>query len=117
LRVFWFSEPAYRAGVETVMLDGRRVRIYSPEKTVVDCFKYRNKLGMDVVVEALRLWREKRARHASTGACPGRGNERYASLVDSECSFARPRAVTAVLPSLPLCLPRAAHTNDHRSTW
>jgi predicted transcriptional regulator of viral defense system len=65
LRVFWFSEPAYRAGVETVVLDGSRVRVYSPEKTVVDCFKYRNKLGMDVVVEALRFWREKRARHAS----------------------------------------------------
>jgi hypothetical protein len=36
------------------------VRIYDPEKTLVDCFRYRNQLGMDVALEALRLWREHR---------------------------------------------------------
>jgi hypothetical protein len=36
------------------------VRIYDPEKTLADCFRYRNQLGMDVVLEALRLWRERR---------------------------------------------------------
>ena len=64
LRIFWFSAAAYRAGIEKVELDGVAVQIYSPEKTVVDCFKYRNKLGMDVVLEAIRLWRDKRAGHA-----------------------------------------------------
>jgi hypothetical protein len=37
------------------------VRIYGPEKTVVDCFKYRNKIGLDVAIEALReCWRNRR---------------------------------------------------------
>ena len=43
-------------------LDGALVRIYDPEKTIVDCFRYRNKIGMDVVLEALRLWRQRRRR-------------------------------------------------------
>jgi predicted transcriptional regulator of viral defense system len=64
IRVFWFSGAAFDEGIQTVGLDGVPVRICSPEKTLADCFKYRNKLGMDVVLEALRLWREKRARHA-----------------------------------------------------
>jgi predicted transcriptional regulator of viral defense system len=59
-RFFWFSGPAFHEGIETHELDGVRVRIYDPEKTVVDCFRYRNQLGMDVVLEALRLWRERR---------------------------------------------------------
>jgi predicted transcriptional regulator of viral defense system len=66
IRVFWFSGRAFQAGMKTLELDGRRVRIYSPEKTIADCFKYRHKLGMDVVLEALRLWREKRGRHLTT---------------------------------------------------
>ena len=36
------------------------VRIYDPEKTLADCFRYRNKIGMDVTLEAMRLWRERR---------------------------------------------------------
>jgi predicted transcriptional regulator of viral defense system len=63
IQIFRFSEPAFREGIQTIKLDNKPVRIYSPEKTLADCFKYRNKLGMDVVLEALRLWREKRARH------------------------------------------------------
>jgi predicted transcriptional regulator of viral defense system len=54
LRVFWFSEASYGAGVETTTIDGVPVRIYSIEKTIADCFKYRNKIGLDVAVEALR---------------------------------------------------------------
>jgi predicted transcriptional regulator of viral defense system len=61
-RIFWFSGRAFSEGVQTIELDRTPVRVYSPEKTVADCFKYRNKLGMDVVIEALRLWREKRER-------------------------------------------------------
>ncbi len=59
-RFFWFSGPAFDEGIETHELDGVRVRIYAPEKTLVDCFRYRNQIGMDVVLEALRLWRERR---------------------------------------------------------
>lgn len=61
-RFFWFSGPAFHEGIETHALDGVPVRIYGPEKTLVDCFRYRNQLGMEVIVEALRLWRERRKR-------------------------------------------------------
>jgi len=36
---------------------GVTIKIYSPEKTLADCFKFRNKIGMDVVLEALKLYR------------------------------------------------------------
>ncbi len=42
------------AGIEARTIDGVRVRVYSPAKTVADCFKYRNKIGLDVAVDALR---------------------------------------------------------------
>jgi len=54
LRVARFSGPALAEGVETHRLEGVEVRIYSAAKTVADCFKYRNKIGVDVAVEALR---------------------------------------------------------------
>jgi predicted transcriptional regulator of viral defense system len=63
VRLFWFSGAAFTEGIETRKVDGLPVRIYSPEKTIADCFKFRNKLGMDVVLEALKLWRERRGRH------------------------------------------------------
>ncbi len=59
-RFFWFSGPAFHEGIETHELDGVPVRIYDPEKTLVDCFRYRNQIGMDVTLEALRLWRDRR---------------------------------------------------------
>ena len=59
-RFFWFSGPAFHEGIEAHMLDDVPVRIYDPEKTLADCFRYRNQIGMDVVLEALRLWRERR---------------------------------------------------------
>ena len=62
VRFFWFSGPAFHEGIETRELDGASVRIYDPEKTLTDCFRYRNQIGMDVVLEALRLWRERRRR-------------------------------------------------------
>jgi predicted transcriptional regulator of viral defense system len=56
-----FSKASYAFGVEEHALPGGPVRIYSPAKTVADCFKYRNKYGLDVAVEALREgWRGKR---------------------------------------------------------
>lgn len=59
-RFFWFSGPAFHEGIDTHQLDEVLVRIYDPEKTIADCFRYRNQIGMDVVLEALRLWRERR---------------------------------------------------------
>jgi predicted transcriptional regulator of viral defense system len=59
-RTFWFAAKAFEAGIETRRLDGRPVRIYSPEKTLADCFKYRNKIGLDTALEAIRLYKERR---------------------------------------------------------
>jgi predicted transcriptional regulator of viral defense system len=54
LRVARFSGAALAEGIETHYLEGVEVRVYSAAKTVADCFKYRNKIGIDVAVEALR---------------------------------------------------------------
>lgn len=61
LRVFWFTGKAFTEGIETHQLDGVDVRVYGVAKTVADCFKYRNKLGLDVALDALKAYlREKR---------------------------------------------------------
>jgi predicted transcriptional regulator of viral defense system len=62
VRLFWFSGASFCEGIETPKVDRMPIRIYGPEKTLADCFKYRHKIGMDVVLEALRLWRERRGR-------------------------------------------------------
>jgi predicted transcriptional regulator of viral defense system len=54
LRVARFSGLALTEGVESHDVEGVEVRVYSAAKTVADCFKYRNKIGVDVAVEALR---------------------------------------------------------------
>lgn len=62
LRVHRFSEPAFTAGREKHLVEGVPVQVYSPAKTVADCFKYRNKIGLDVALEALRAClRQRRA--------------------------------------------------------
>jgi len=60
LRIFWFQGAAFAEGVEEHVVDGIPVRIYSPEKTLADCFKYRNKIGLDVALEALKLHRQRK---------------------------------------------------------
>ena len=49
-----FSGNALREGIDEHIVEGVRVKIYNPAKTVADCFKYRNKIGLDVALEALR---------------------------------------------------------------
>ncbi len=51
-----FSADSFMAGIEEHQIDGVTVRIYGPEKTLADCFKFRNKIGMDIVLEALKLY-------------------------------------------------------------
>ena len=58
LRIFHFSGPALSEGVETHEINNVPVKIYSAAKTVADCFKFRNKIGVDVAVEALKLYLE-----------------------------------------------------------
>ncbi|HMM79238.1 MAG TPA: type IV toxin-antitoxin system AbiEi family antitoxin domain-containing protein [Pyrinomonadaceae bacterium] len=55
LRVFRFEPEAYSSGVEQHAIEGTSIKVYSMEKTVADCFKFRNRIGLDVALEALRL--------------------------------------------------------------
>ena len=62
MRFVRFSGGAWTYGIREHRLDGVPVRVYEPAKTVADCFKYRNKIGIDVAMEALRdTWRQRRA--------------------------------------------------------
>jgi predicted transcriptional regulator of viral defense system len=54
LRIVRFSRATLDAGVEEHQIEGVIVHVYSPAKTVADCFKYRSKIGLDVAIEALR---------------------------------------------------------------
>jgi predicted transcriptional regulator of viral defense system len=60
LRIFWFSSPAFDEGIEQHDVDGIPMKVYNPEKTLADCFKYRNKIGLDVVLEALKFYRQRK---------------------------------------------------------
>lgn len=60
LRIVRFSGEALTAGIDEHTLEGVPVRVYNPAKTVADCFKYRNKIGLDVALEALHdAWRRR----------------------------------------------------------
>jgi predicted transcriptional regulator of viral defense system len=73
LRVVRYSGKALTEGIESHRLEGRPVRIYGVAKTLADCFKYRNKIGLDIALEALReAWRMRRFTMAEL--------ERYAEI-------------------------------------
>ena len=59
LHVYWFSAISWSAGIETHRLDDTDVRIYVPAKCVADAWKFRNKIGLDVALEALRAYRQR----------------------------------------------------------
>ncbi len=60
LRIIRSSGEALQAGQEEHLIEGVKVKIYCRAKTVADCFKFRNKIGLEVALEALReTWREK----------------------------------------------------------
>ncbi len=54
IRAFHFSKDSYKAGIEEHALDGVPVKIYSREKTIADCFKFREKIGISIALEALK---------------------------------------------------------------
>lgn len=63
LRVVRFSGMALTSGVEEHRIEGQAVQIYSLPKTIADCFKYRNKVGLEVALEALKdAWQRRRIR-------------------------------------------------------
>jgi predicted transcriptional regulator of viral defense system len=62
LRLVRFSGPAFTHGREEHRVEGVPVKVYSPAKTVADCFKFRHKIGLDVALEALRdCWKQRTA--------------------------------------------------------
>ena len=62
LRIVRLSGPSLTEGIENHTVEGVPVRIYSAAKTIADCFKFRNKIGLDVAIEALKdCLRQKKA--------------------------------------------------------
>ena len=60
VNIYWFSSGAFSSGIETPTISGRQIRVYGAEKSIADAFKYRNKIGIEVALEALRTWRSRR---------------------------------------------------------
>ena len=58
LHIFRFSGPAWSEGIESHQISQASVRIYCPEKSVADSFKFRRRIGLDISVEALKLYRQ-----------------------------------------------------------
>ena len=58
--VYRFDPKTFNNGLETHRIGGMPVKIYSVARSVVDCFKFRNKLGLDVALEALRMARQRK---------------------------------------------------------
>ncbi len=58
--VYRFDAKTFNEGLETHRVGGMPLKIYGAARTVVDCFKFRNKLGMDVAIEALQLARQRK---------------------------------------------------------
>jgi predicted transcriptional regulator of viral defense system len=62
VKIVRFSEESFKTGVDEVTIDGVIVKIFNPAKTIADCFKFRNRIGIDIAVEALRSgYKQKKA--------------------------------------------------------
>ena len=59
IKMIQCSTKVYSEGIETIVCDKKILRVYSIAKTIVDCFKHRNKVGLDVAIEALKEARAK----------------------------------------------------------
>jgi predicted transcriptional regulator of viral defense system len=62
LQVYRYSRPSFEAGIETRDIGGAVIRLYDREKTIADAFKYRNKIGLDLALEALRNYLAERGK-------------------------------------------------------
>ncbi len=60
---FVMSEKSFEIGIKEMDFHGVKVKIYDAEKTVVDCFKFRTRVGLDVAIDALKSWKEKRGKN------------------------------------------------------
>jgi predicted transcriptional regulator of viral defense system len=60
IRTFRFSNKAFSEGIQIHRIDRVKIKVFSPEKTLADCFKFRNTIGLDTAIEALKLYRDSR---------------------------------------------------------
>lgn len=60
LKVYWWAKTALQQGVEKHLRSGVEILVTSAERSVADAFRYRKQLGLDLAIEALRAWRERR---------------------------------------------------------
>ncbi len=60
IKTYRFDGKSFSEGVQIHIVDDEKIRIYGPEKTIADCFKFRNKIGLDTAVEAVRFYRERK---------------------------------------------------------
>jgi predicted transcriptional regulator of viral defense system len=60
IQIYRFSKESFQTGIETHLIDGVSVHVYSAEKSLADAFKYRNKIGTDIPIEALRAYLARR---------------------------------------------------------
>lgn len=60
IKVHNFSEISYNLGIEKHVKDCVSIKVYDAEKTIVDCFRFRNKLGMEIVLEALKFYKSRK---------------------------------------------------------
>ena len=59
---YHFSKKQFEAGINKIKVKGHEIRIYNPEKTICDCFRYRNKLGLDIAKEGLSEYLKRKDR-------------------------------------------------------
>ncbi len=59
---YYFSKKQFEAGINKIKIKGHEIRIYNPEKTICDCFRYRNKLGLDIAKEGLSEYLKRKDR-------------------------------------------------------
>lgn len=56
IQLMYFSNTPYREGIDHLKINGHEVKIYNPEKTLCDCARYRNKIGIDLVKESFKAY-------------------------------------------------------------
>jgi predicted transcriptional regulator of viral defense system len=59
LEIYRMQEATFSHGVQTCVVSGVKMKIFSPEKTIADCFKYRNRIGVDLAIEGLKRYLER----------------------------------------------------------
>ncbi|MBU4484849.1 type IV toxin-antitoxin system AbiEi family antitoxin domain-containing protein [bacterium] len=65
IRIFRFSESSFTAGIKIFKEEETDIKVYEPAKAIADCFKFRNKIGLDVAIEALKIaYKDKKAKPA-----------------------------------------------------